>query len=123
MENINLRIRKLMLECGCDPGLKGFMCMEEAIRLFYEDRNGKYYCNMIKKLYAEVATNCGIKSGSNVERNMRSLVERCMDNVDAEFIAERLGNVISLRTGKIKNATFIAACALRLRSEDEKKNW
>lgn len=123
MESINLRIRKLMLECGCDPGLKGFRCMEEAIKLFYEDREGKYYSNMTKKLYPEVAIICKIKSGMNAERNMRALVERCLENVDPECIVEKIGNVISLKTGKVRNGTFIAACALRLRSEDEKKNW
>lgn len=119
MESLNVRVNNLLLDCGCDPSKKGFECVREAIKICYEDYNKIH--GIVRVVYREVYERTKAHSPSSVERSIRTLITGLFDNTSYEEVTNLFGNVVSIKHGTISNKTFIAACVLYLKNQDEKE--
>ena len=97
------------------PGnLLGYGYLFSAIRVYYERIcAGSRRLSFMDDIYAAVAVEHGANV-ANVERSIRSAVEKAFSNGASTVVVEVLGAYVDLRSGKITNSEFISRAARRI---------
>lgn len=105
-------IAGLLKDCGLPTHLSGYRYMEYALRLTFE--NPKYLDSLTTRLYPRVADEFDTYGG-NVDRNIRTAINRMFLEGDYEVLDKLFGNMISVNSGKITAGEFITACTFEIR--------
>lgn len=105
--NIDYIITGLFKELNISSSLVGYNYLSTAIKLVLDDPMRINTIN--KRIYAEIADEYNT-TNPRIERAIRTISDRMVDNTDYSIVRETLGNIVSAKTGNIPNGTFIAAC-------------
>lgn len=99
---------------GAPANLRGYEFMHRAVVKVLGSR--EYLGAITKALYPEIAAEFGARA-SQVERDMRHLVDYIFDNTDVDVLYDYFGNTINKKTGKLTNSQFIAGLANYIKME------
>ena len=105
-------IADFLKEIGVPCRILGYHMLVTALELCLRDDT--YLQNITKRLYPDVAAICD-STAMRAERNIRRAIEATFDKGDIATIKSVFGNRVNLRSGKITNGEFIAACMYRIR--------
>lgn len=105
-------IADLLKEIGVPCNLLGYKVIIDAVLLCLHD--GDYLQSITKRLYPDLAI-IHNTTASRVERRIRHAIEAAFDKCDIATIKSMFGNRIDIRSGKVTNGEFIAACMYRVR--------
>ena len=114
------RLHTLIKNLGISPALSGYGYIAEAVRIYIE--GGRLPKSITKTAYDEVAAIFGVTRW-NVERCIRTAIERAFDNLSPEIIFAVFGNSVSADRGRPTNSEFIATVAEVLTSEPNNPVW
>ena len=106
------RINKLLLEIGVKSGLKGKTYIREAIKCIFPD-----WFPTMGDIYDYIAAKYNVNSKS-VERCIRFAIEDVFNDADTNTLKRFFGNMISMKSGKVSNLTFIKRCAEIIMEEE-----
>ena len=108
VEDLPVRIRRVLKEIGVPPNILGYKYLQEAIILVCEDEDS--ISQMTTKIYPTVAKRYST-TRHGVERCIRHAVELAFNNCcNKELLAEIFGKNMSNQS-KPANSVFIAAMA------------
>ena len=105
-------IPNLITEIGVPCHLLGYRMLCSAVELCVA--NDDYIKHITKGLYIDVARICN-STPVRVERAIRHAIEVAFDRCDISDIKRLFGNTVSLRSGKLTNSEFLAACMYEAR--------
>lgn len=88
MPQVRVEIERVLRRIGMNGTKKGFWCLYWCVVFAMEDPTVLYA--VMKRLYPAVAETCGM-SRTNVERDLRSLVEWCWNYSDHDALCEIAG--------------------------------
>lgn len=108
-QEIDRRIRNVLLDLGMPDKLQGHRHLVSAISIVAEDP-AIMDRRITKELYPAVAKEHG-GTGSGVERNIRRAIETTWLNGDPEVLVKYFGNTVSRHKGKPTNCEFISRMA------------
>lgn len=112
MEKQEVTIRKLMMDLGIDPHLKGYHYLIEAIKIIQKAfGRGDVYPPMME-VYGEIAEKFNT-TRSRVERAIRHAKENVFDNPCVAH-DEYFGFLIDFDSGNMPNKCFITVLAEHL---------
>lgn len=110
---MNLEIISLLVRLGCDPSLRGFLVLHDAIRIYMDAfANGEIPRNVYQTLAERRGKSCIV-----IEHNIRSVIESVCNNDIDGHITDILGTPPDYNSGKYKNLQFISLCAFKLLRE------
>lgn len=100
MAKVQVEIEKVMRYIGMDGTKKGFWCFYWCVFLALEDPTLLYH--VTKELYPRVGERCGM-SKTNVERDIRALIEFCWNYGDREAMRKVAGRHLATKptTGEL----------------------
>ena len=101
-----------LVSLGIPMNLHGFDYLLSAIMLTAEDPS--YVQDVTVRLYPKIAEEYDVKL-CRIERNMRTAIEHMFLYKDINILHNYFGNLIDEKSGKVKNAKFIAKVAADVR--------
>jgi len=99
---------------GAPMQIKGYPMLVEAIYLAVQEPERVHA--ITSALYPKVGEACHA-TGSQVERNLRHIVERIWDRCRVEVMEEYFGNSLDMTRDKPNNSEFIATVAEHIRNQ------
>lgn len=118
MENLQVRITKLLMGVGVNPGILGYKYLRSGIEKVYTD--DEIIQRMTKGLYPAIAEEHNT-TPSRVERAIRHAIEQAFNCMRPSTVSEYFGYVVQYESGKVTNTAFIACLVEYLRMEDIKE--
>ena len=112
-EDVQSRIRQVLLELGVPDRIKGHSRLIKALELAIEDPHNMG--NITKEFYPAVGAVFGT-SGSSAERVMRHAIEVAWSRCDYETLQKYFGNTVSPDKGMPTTYEFIARVANVIRA-------
>lgn len=106
MTGVRIEIEQTMRKIGMSGTRKGFWCFYWSVVFAMENPMVLY--TVSRDLYPLVAETCGM-SKSNVERDMRSLVEWCWDYGERDAIREISGRKLVVCPSVGEMVDYVAA--------------
>ena len=99
---IEINYSKLLNDLGIPPNLIGYDCLKIALSLCLEND----YKNHFMKLYRDIGliTN---KSDKTIDRNIRTVVEISINNMDRDLMDELFGYSLSYDRDRPSNSHYI----------------
>lgn len=101
-EKLEINYTKLLNDLGIPPNLIGYDCLKNAISLCLENDYKKHFM----KLYKDIGL-ISHKSEKSIDRNIRTVVEISINNMDKELMEELFGYSLSYDRDKPCNSHYI----------------
>lgn len=100
--------KKMLMQMQMPMTLSGFIYVIDGIELLINDQS--LLLNLVDGLYPTIGR-LHHKPSSNIERCIRTAIEKVFETGDADFLFARFGYAINPKTGKPANGRFLSILA------------